>query len=160
MADVEGPLGFSGPCQSLPAPGLLDPLRPPGPRLCSSYSWPPRLSFRATGSGRRTLCRESSCWGSTQLPTQTNPSRLFDGFTGRETASSRQDSTPQEARIHDGASGERSISEDASPFMSAFTSSVLNWQSHPRLSFSLGWPGQDKTWSRFLCAGVVLDGQY
>ena len=68
--------------------------------------------------------------------------------------------TPQEACIHDGASGERSGSEDASPFTSAFTSLVLNWQSRPRLSFSLGWPGQDKTWSRFLRAGGVLDGQH
>lgn len=102
---LRGPLGSSCPCQSLPAPGPLDPLWPPA----EMPSQPAPSASELEGRGRRTLCWESSCWGATRLPTQTNPSWRFDGFAGTETASL-------------GASGSRHswrsdvAQSDASPF--------------------------------------------
>ncbi len=129
----------------------LDLLWPRAPRLRRSYSWPPRLSFRSRGPGCRTLCWESSCWGSTRLPTQTNPSCLFDGFTGRETPSSLRDSTPREAGIHDGASGERCSSLESFPIYLCFHI----WQSRPHsdLQWVSAWTDlwRDKKWEISVC---------
>ena len=84
----EGPLGYSCPCQSPPAPGLWT-CSGLGPPAESPLQLAPRLSFIAREPGASDIVlRELSLRTDSAADTNKPSSRLFDGFTGTEMASS------------------------------------------------------------------------
>lgn len=165
---LRGPLGSSCPCQSLPAPGPLDPLWPPA----EMPSQPAPSASELEGRGRRTLCWESSCWGATRLPTQTNPGWRFDGFAGTETASlgasgsrhswrsdvAQSDASPFTLHNHTLCEFQHVWSDDLSQpgnpkvsFLCPIYLCVSRWHKHPHtLGFQLDCVGQCHFWAKQL----------
>ncbi|CAB1435249.1 unnamed protein product [Pleuronectes platessa] len=133
----EGPLGYSCPCQSPPAP-VPGPALALGPPAESPLQLAPRLSFIAGEPGASDIVLGELLLRTDSAADTNKPSsRLFDGFTGTEMASSLWDAAPQEAGIHVGALGEWSVTsrgqvakQTASPTGLSFSGTSFHLSHH------------------------------